>query len=77
MNIFPGFGGGPSAPPPLPPPLPPPVARADPAVEQAKLDLKNSVAKRRGRAGSILTQNKSTGGSILNESATGEEGNLG
>mgnify|MGYP003644871239 FL=1 len=77
MNIFPGFGGGPGAPPPLPPPLPPPVARADPAVEQAKLDLKNSVAKRRGRAGSILTQNKSTGGSILNESATGEEGNLG
>ena len=77
MNIFPGFGGGPSAPPPLPPPLPPPVARADPAVEQAKLDLKNSVAKRRGRAGSILTQNKSTGGSILNESASGEEGNLG
>ena len=77
MNIFPGFGGGPGAPPPLPPPLPPPVARADPAVEQAKLDLKNSVAKRRGRAGSILTQNKSTGGSILNESASGEEGNLG
>ena len=77
MNIFPGFGGGPGGPPPLPPPLPPPVARADPAVEQAKLDLKNSVAKRRGRAGSILTQNKSTGGSILNESASGEEGNLG
>ena len=77
MNIFPGFGSSPAAPPPLPPPPPPPPERTDPAIEQAKLDLKNSVAKRRGRAGSILTQNKSTGGSILNESASGEEGNLG
>jgi len=71
MNMFPGFGGRQPAPPALPAELPPPVERDDPAVEQAKLDLKNSVSKRRGRANTKLTDNDATGGSILNESASG------
>ena len=77
MNIFPGFGSAPAAPPALPAELPPPVERDDPAVEQAKLDLKNSVAKRRGRANTKLAQNSDAGGSILNEAASGDSGTLG
>ena len=53
MNIFPGFGSSPPAPPPLPPPPPPPPERTDPAIENAKRDLKASVARRRGRSGSM------------------------
>ena len=71
MNMFPGFGRAQQVAPALPAELPPPVERDDPSVEQAKLDLKNSVSKRRGRAASKLTDNDATGGSILNESASG------
>tara|TARA_R110000787_G_scaffold19398_1_gene58280 strand:+ start:1484 stop:1723 length:240 start_codon:yes stop_codon:yes gene_type:complete len=75
MNIFPGFGGGPPAPPPLPPPPPPPPERTDPAVEAAKKDLKASLARRRGRSGSILTQNTQSNGSILGTEASGDGDN--
>jgi hypothetical protein len=76
MNIFPGFGGAsPPPPPPLPPPPPPPPERTDPAIENAKKDLKASVARRRGRSGSILTQNTQSGGSILNTDASGDSDN--
>jgi hypothetical protein len=71
MSIIPGFGGGGFTPAPLPPPPPPPPERTDPEVVQAKEDLKQSVARRRGRAKAILTGNIPAGGSILNPSATG------
>ncbi len=51
MQLMPGFGSSPSVPAP-PPPVP---TREDPAVTQAKTDLRISEAKRRGRAASILT----------------------
>jgi hypothetical protein len=76
MSIIPGFGGGGFTPAPLPPPPPPPPERTDPAVIQAKQDLKQSVARRRGRAGTILTGSIPGGGSILNPSATGDDENI-
>ena len=51
-QLMPGFGGGSVATPAAPAPVP---TREDPAVTQAKTDLKLSELKRRGRAASILT----------------------
>jgi hypothetical protein len=73
MSIIPGFGGSMPSPPPLPPPPPPAPERTDPEVLKAKQDLKASVARRRGRTSSILTQNSQGGGSVLNASATGDD----
>ena len=73
MSIIPGFGGGGFTPAPLPPAPPPPPERTDPAVVQAKEDLKQSVARRRGRSGTRLTGTTPGGGSILNPSATGDD----
>jgi hypothetical protein len=48
---LPGFGGGPS----MPAPPPPPPTREDPAIADAKKQLRMSEAQRRGRRASILT----------------------
>ena len=60
-RLFPGFGGGPSAPPPLPP-LP---TREDPAIAAAKEKLRLAERRRSGRRAANLTGTQATLGNSL------------
>lgn len=60
-RLFPGFGGGPSA----PPPLPPVPTREDPAIAEAKERLRLAERRRSGRRASNLTGSQETLGNSV------------